>query len=482
MRVMGFMQKVKQSLKQRRAIQRALRNVVGSQPSDPASNSTGWQPAFRLIHGNSTGSQPSTLHVFTRGPPQWLRRWGHGSGYVPGWEPPLPPDWLATAVARTQALVRIPETPRQRDLPSVPVVHQIFGIFKDGVPMSDLFRKSNSMWKAVAKAMDAEYHLWDPDEVESLVCRKYPWFWEMYKDTRYPGMRCDIARIVIIHCYGGLYADLDVLPNRTWYEQVEVGFPCVEYLGLSASVRLCMPKPHVSKEVIIGGQGNQFFIAWLEHIRREIACRPYADESSYWYKARMRYVFNTTGALSLARFLRSPSSAVLYKDIHKLRCNHFSEEAYLTEVQRNSFDLISHKGQSYFTTAHHIRVPVGFGAQPLPPLSTTPCRVRKRSGPEPWIPDRCSVTPTQQFEWLTNQTERLFDAERSQFEWRQRTESPETEDSVASDGVHAISDEQHDGEMACELRAFFRRYEHSYAARVCVALMSHELRTWLAVE
>ena len=41
----------------------------------------------------------------------------------------------------------------------------------------------------------------------------------MYKNTRYPIMRVDIARIAILHAYGGMYADLDTLPQREWFAQ-----------------------------------------------------------------------------------------------------------------------------------------------------------------------------------------------------------------------------------------------------------------------
>ena len=60
--------------------------------------------------------------------------------------------------------------------------------------------------------MSAHYHLWIADEVESLVKQRYPQYWDMYSSVRYPVMRCDIGRLIIILAYGGLYADLDTKP------------------------------------------------------------------------------------------------------------------------------------------------------------------------------------------------------------------------------------------------------------------------------
>ena len=102
----------------------------------------------------------------------------------------------------------------------VSFVHQMHGLFGDDKSMSPLFKSSMERWQLVAKKMRATYHLWSAAEVESLVKQRYPQFWDMYCNVRYPIMRCDIGRLCIIHAYGGLYSDLDVLPNREIYTQV----------------------------------------------------------------------------------------------------------------------------------------------------------------------------------------------------------------------------------------------------------------------
>ena len=73
-------------------------------------------------------------------------------------------------------------------------VHQMYGLFGDDKPMSDLFQSSHRMWSYVAEINGAAYHLWNAAEVESLVKQRYPQYWDMYCDVRYPIMRCDIGR------------------------------------------------------------------------------------------------------------------------------------------------------------------------------------------------------------------------------------------------------------------------------------------------
>ena len=105
---------------------------------------------------------------------------------------------------------------------AVKVVHQIYGLFGDGKPMSNLFETSHKKWKDLATRMSAHYHLWNAEEVEALIKQKYPQYWDMYEALRYPIMRVDIARLIILHAYGGMYADLDTMPNRVWSEK-----PCM---------------------------------------------------------------------------------------------------------------------------------------------------------------------------------------------------------------------------------------------------------------
>ena len=159
--------------------------------------------------------------------------------------------------------------------------------------------------------------------------RHYPKYWAMYCGVRYPIMRCDIGRLAILHSYGGLYSDLDCMPNRAWYGQAELALSRVKKLQklgrvgtpkLGLAVKKTMKKKrlgltsrhkptsreadeYLDMEVIIGSAGNSMFLDWLAHVHQEIASKPYAQKKTFWYCAKMRYVFHTTGPHSMNRFL-----------------------------------------------------------------------------------------------------------------------------------------------------------------------------------
>ena len=275
-------------------------------------------------------------------------------------------------------------------------VHQIYGIFKDDKPMPTLFTENQKCWQAVTTSMSAHYQLWTADEVESLVKQWYPQYWDMYSSVRYPVMRCDIGRLIILHAYGGLYADLDTKPNRSWYEQVELAVQRIKdprKIGLSAKEKRKRGFPItvsgvtgdnescLDMEVIVGAPGNAIFIRWLDYIAEEIQKKSYT-RGSFWYKAKMRYIFHTTGPYCMRRFFRLPCNAewLAAKSLHYLECNHFKAADRLTVVDKRAFDVLSYPSQSYFTDATAIHVPVGDGNKPIPgiPVNRRVCSKRPR--------------------------------------------------------------------------------------------------------
>ncbi len=307
---------------------------------------------------------------------------------------------LATTTASSQA--------SRSAADCVGFIHQIYGLFGDGKPMSDLFERSQRCWCAVALGMSAQYYAWGPGQLESLIKQRYPDLWDVYRDVRYPVMRCDIGRLAILHSYGGLYADMDTLPVRARFPQTDLSVSRVDLAAhrrRSAAARSqrrwgaerraakenilrslhgkqpkrkqpCFSRKHkffLEMEVIISSKHNPVLLRWLEHMKLEIASRDYSAESSWWRKAKMRYIYHTTGPLCMRRFLHLPANAEVLRDMEYVEMNHFRDANILTSSQRLSFDVISHESNSYFTSEQRVEVAVGHGDEQLPELAVTRC-------------------------------------------------------------------------------------------------------------
>ena len=70
------------------------------------------------------------------------------------------------------------------------------------------FAASAESWRTLHPAW--EYRLWTDESLEAFVHETYPEMWDLYR--RYPEQiyRVDAARYMLLHHFGGVYADLDI--------------------------------------------------------------------------------------------------------------------------------------------------------------------------------------------------------------------------------------------------------------------------------
>lgn len=64
---------------------------------------------------------------------------------------------------------------------------------------------------------DLTYELWTYDKALSFVKDNYPFFVNiMQMNTKYPIIKCDFFRYLLMYHFGGVYTDLDFLPIRSF--------------------------------------------------------------------------------------------------------------------------------------------------------------------------------------------------------------------------------------------------------------------------
>ena len=180
----------------------------------------------------------------------------------------------------------------------------MYGLWDDSVTqdMPWPFESSSLMWQAVARNMKATYKLWNAHELESLVFQKYPQYWDMYKNVPCAIMRVHIGRLIVLHHYGGMYSDLDIKPNRSWYIQsdIDVGHK-QSMLHASDTEEDFSGKERkiingYTSSIIVGSQGNPIFLMWLDHMKWQI------NSQRSWIAKRYRVKY-TTGDVTTKRVL-----------------------------------------------------------------------------------------------------------------------------------------------------------------------------------
>ena len=214
------------------------------------------------------------------------------------------------------------------------IIHQIYGLFRDGKPLSDfkLFTDSKKAWKSLAKKNNYKYKLWNDKMCTDLI-NKYPEFKTMYNNVKYPVMRADIIRFLILYEYGGLYVDMDVLPLKKSYSFDRLAF-CKYYYAPKK------PKTQTDMEIIYSPKKNDVMYNFLLYVKEQIKEK---DKINIYEDWKVRYIFQTTGPKSLNRFLKNNN--IKYDEIK----SNLSKEKSLNIFKGVDYDVISYFSMSYNT-------------------------------------------------------------------------------------------------------------------------------------
>lgn len=94
------------------------------------------------------------------------------------------------------------------------VVHLVYGLW-DGHALPWRYRSTLGSWHRRHNSSRWDIVLWNRSQAQSLIDRHYPEWASIYKGYTRPVQRADLLRYLILHRYGGFYADLDITCIRS---------------------------------------------------------------------------------------------------------------------------------------------------------------------------------------------------------------------------------------------------------------------------
>ena len=259
----------------------------------------------------------------------------------------------------------------------VPIIHQIYDLSGERTEMPRICEDTSKCWRQVARRMGAQYHLWSADEVESLIQQRYKDLWLTYNKAAFAEMRVHIARVAIVHCYGGMYAGLDILPQSDTFDSDNAKHrTCtVKYILDRARLAIQIKDKYIGRSllgewiscdvldlaVFIADAGNRFLRDFLDYMQRSIAERSYSNsevsQGRHHISVRMqrrmqrRYISSTTGQDCANRFWQEQSKQFKLRVV-KLRLH----EGEAVEAEKPALSPAAGDGQGL--------VPVLDGSQP----------------------------------------------------------------------------------------------------------------------
>ena len=111
-------------------------------------------------------------------------------------------------------IVYQPRSTHERIVPRT--IHQTWKT--EDVP--DIWAQSPRDW--IEKHPEYLYVLWRDEDLKNLISMAYPWAVETYTNFKYNIQRADFGRMFVLHAYGGVYSDLDLVPKRSITPLIEM--------------------------------------------------------------------------------------------------------------------------------------------------------------------------------------------------------------------------------------------------------------------
>jgi len=186
-------------------------------------------------------------------------------------------------------------------------IHQIYGLFEDGKSYmnNELFKESVMKWIYITtennknrdRLFNYQYILWDKKKCDNLI-DKYNEFKEMYENTRFKIMKCDIMRFLILYHMGGIYADMDIIPRIN-----NLDFLYHDSDAVYVSKYVNKNTENYDIEILSSfDKHNPLFYRFLKYIPSQILEKNNIKVYENW---KIRYVFHTTGPHSFNRFIKN---------------------------------------------------------------------------------------------------------------------------------------------------------------------------------
>jgi len=209
------------------------------------------------------------------------------------------------------------------------IVHQIFGLLGDD-ELPDLFKRCQRKVLQWCEINNYSYRMWDQKSCQRLIA-KYPEFLDLYNSVKYPIMKVDIIRFIILHYYGGLYLDLDVEPNDVTLKNYDFACAkCLKHKGLKKGDSI-KNKPY-EIEILQSCPCNNILTDYLRYVKKQIEEK---DEIEVYETWKVRYVLQTTGPMSFNRFMKDK-----YVDTYTRRSG-------TSQEKDDEADFISNTSASY---------------------------------------------------------------------------------------------------------------------------------------
>ena len=132
------------------------------------------------------------------------------------------------------------------------IIHQMAP--RDQQTWHPIWRRCQQSWLDHFSGFD--YQLWDAERIEAFVRDEFPEHYAVFASSPLHIIKIDLARFMILHRYGGIYADMDMYCYGNFYDELERHVYLVEVLNQQNDEL-------VQNSLLAGIAGHRFFMTCL---------------------------------------------------------------------------------------------------------------------------------------------------------------------------------------------------------------------------
>jgi len=104
------------------------------------------------------------------------------------------------------------------------------------------------------------YKMWNDDDLENLIMNDFAWYYDIYKSYKKNIQRFDIARYFILYKYGGIYADMDYMCMKNFYDLLPQDKVSISESPFTGS-------EYFQNALMISNANNDFFLKVIEEAK-----------------------------------------------------------------------------------------------------------------------------------------------------------------------------------------------------------------------
>ena len=176
------------------------------------------------------------------------------------------------------------------------MIHQVYGIFNDGIELSDIpiYKQNVDETQKFCKLHNYEYKLWNLSDCENLIRADFSEYLQLWQDFRYPIQRADFIRYCILYKYGGLYIDCDIRPMKN----LDAVFSEQIYFVHWADDK--NKKPY--NAIMYSVKNHNLYLEIIKQVKHDFYEKSKIKSYNEW---KGRFVYQTTGHHMLERVIKN---------------------------------------------------------------------------------------------------------------------------------------------------------------------------------